>query len=90
MLRIGPTATMHSTYLQGSFSVVVATDLTADWVELRASLVGDQDLTKEMLYHSAGGALYARGVVLHQIVVLSAAMVGDAAFSRQLRRKLPA
>jgi hypothetical protein len=63
-------------------------DLIADWVEAQASMV-DQVVTEAMLYASgARGATLLPGRQVHKMLKLSAALGKDAAFARQIRRKL--
>ena len=65
-------------------------DLIADWVEIQASMV-DQVVTETMLYsYSSGarGATFMPGRQVHKLLKLSVALGKDAAFARQIRRKL--
>ena len=62
-------------------------------VEIQAS-IADQVVTEVMLYATASGGesdhlqhAFGAGVKVHRILKISAVSTGDAAFSRQLRRK---
>ena len=74
---------LHATKLLTDEELFALEDLVADYVELTAS-VTDGVITKDMIY-----AMPTAGVAskLDKLVGLSAAMAGDAAFARQVRRK---
>ena len=59
-------------------------DLVADFIELSVSAA--DVITKQMVY-SSPGETFTVAIKLHTLVGLSAAIAGDAAFARQIRRK---
>eukprot|EP01046_Picozoa_sp_COSAG06_P021671 COSAG06_NODE_1639_length_8832_cov_33.453515_10_plen_84_part_00 len=59
-------------------------DLVADFVEVQA-LVAGETITKRMILHLGGNTSAASR--LYNLINLSVAMAGDAAFARQARRK---
>jgi hypothetical protein len=74
---------LHVTKLLADEELFALEDLIADYVELTMS-VTDRVITKEMIYSLPIVSVASK---LDKLVGLSAAMVGDAAFARQARRK---
>jgi small-conductance mechanosensitive channel len=74
---------LHLTKLLADDELFALEDLIADYVELTMS-VADRVITREMIYSLQTIAVASK---LDQLVGLSAAMAGDAAFARQARRK---
>ena len=74
---------LHAAQLLADDELFVLEDLLADYVELKMSTPG-QLITEQMLHASPWVTAASK---LHKLVGLSAAMVGDAAFARQARRK---
>jgi hypothetical protein len=74
---------LHAAQLLAEEELYALEDTVADYVELRASMLG-QAITEAMVYasHSFGAASK-----LHKLVALSAALPADVAFARQVRRK---
>ena len=74
---------MHAAKLLADDEMFALEDLIADYVELTMSMP-DRVITREMVYSLPTTAAASK---LDKLVGLSAAMVGDAAFARQARRK---
>ena len=75
---------LHAVKLLADEEIFVLQDLVADFVELGMSMPG-QVITEQMAH--SGVASYGVAGQLHKLAGLSAAMAGDAAFARQVRRK---
>ena len=74
---------LHVTKLLADEELFALEDLVADYVELTVS-VADGIITKDMICAMPTVAAASK---LNKLVGLSAAMAGDAAFARQVRRK---
>ena len=75
---------LHSAELLTNEELYMMEDIVADWVALKASMAG-QTITEAMIYGPL--ARYcATASNLHQLASLSASIVSDAAFARQIRR----
>lgn len=53
---------------------------------MQASMVGEV-VTETLLYHATASHAFGVGVQVHKMLKISAAISGDAAFARQIRRK---
>ena len=76
---------LHSAKLLSDAELYSLEDAVADFVELKASMAG-QPITQAMIYAPLARSCCTASK-LHKLVNLSASMVGDAAFARQIRRK---
>jgi hypothetical protein len=76
---------MHAAKLLSDAELYSVEDMLADFVELKASMAG-QPITEAMIYAPLAQQC-STASTLHKLVRLSASMVGDVAFARQLRRK---
>jgi len=74
---------LHATKLLADDELFALEDLLADYVELTVT-VADGVITKDMIYAMPTVAVASK---VDNLVSLSAAMAGDAAFARQARRK---
>ena len=61
-------------------------NLIADYVEVQATIV-DQVVTEATLFSSTGLGIYGFARQVYILITMSAAIKGDAAFARQVRRK---
>ena len=75
---------LHVAKLLADEELFALEDMVADYVELTMSVTDGRVITREMLYSLPTVAAASN---LDKLVGLSAAMVGDAAFARQARRK---
>jgi hypothetical protein len=74
---------LHAAKLLTDDELFVVEDIVADYVELTMSAT-DRLITKDMIYAMPNASVARQ---LDKLVGLSTAMVGEAAFARQLRRK---
>ena len=75
---------LHVAKLLADEELYALENLIADYVELTISMIDGRVITRETIYSLATVAAASK---LDKLVGLSAAMVGDAAFARQARRK---
>ena len=77
-------SSLHSAELLTDEELYMLEDTVADWVALKASMAG-KTITAAMIYGPLARTC-STASSLHQLVSLSASIVGDAAFARQIRR----
>ncbi len=75
---------LHSAELLTDEELYMLEDTVADWVALKASMAG-KTITEAMIYGSLARTCFAASN-LHKLASLSASIVSDAAFARQIRR----
>jgi len=75
---------LHVAKLLADEELFTLEDMIADYVELTMSVTDGRVITREMIYTLPTVAAASK---LDKLVGLSSAMVGDAAFARQARRK---